>query len=76
MKKSIPMSVANPTIGLYSRTNAEQGTELLTQLVDAQNAIIQGQQPVSSWNAAVKTWRSSGGDKMRSEYEKALADSK
>jgi putative aldouronate transport system substrate-binding protein len=76
MKKSIPMSVANPTIGLYSRTDSEQGTDLMNQIVDTQNAIIQGQQPLSSWNAAVKTWRSSGGDQIRAEYEKAIADSK
>jgi putative aldouronate transport system substrate-binding protein len=76
MKKSIPMSVADPTTGLYSRTYAEQNTNLAGQLVDAQQAIIQGQQPVSSWAAAVKTWRSSGGDQMRTEYEDALAKSK
>lgn len=73
MKKSIPMSVADPTTGLYSRTYAEQNTNLSDQIVDAQQAIIQGQQPLSSWSSAVSSWRSSGGDQMRSEYEEALA---
>jgi putative aldouronate transport system substrate-binding protein len=76
MKKSIPMSVADPTTGLYSRTYAEQSTNLADQITNTQQAIIQGQQPLSSWSAAVKTWRSSGGEQMRSEYEEALAKSK
>jgi putative aldouronate transport system substrate-binding protein len=73
MKKSIPMSAADPTTGLYSRTYAEQSTNLADQITDAQQAIIQGQQPLSSWSSAVKSWRSSGGDQMRSEYEDAMA---
>jgi putative aldouronate transport system substrate-binding protein len=73
MKKSIPMSVADPTTGLYSRTYAQQNATLADQYVDTQQAIIQGQQPVSAWDDAVKTWRSSGGDQIRAEYEKALS---
>jgi len=76
MKKSIPMSVADPTTGLYSRTYAEQNTNLADQIIDTQQAIMQGQQPLSSWDKAVKTWRSSGGDQVRSEYEAALANKK
>jgi putative aldouronate transport system substrate-binding protein len=76
MKKSIPMSIPDPTTGLYSRTYAEQNTTLLTQIVSAQNAIIQGQQPVSSWNAAVKSWQTSGGNQIRTEFEEALANKK
>ncbi|MGH3169672.1 MAG: extracellular solute-binding protein, partial [Trebonia sp.] len=49
MKKSIPMSVADPTTGLYSRTYAQQSTNLANQVIEAQQAIIQGQQPLSSW---------------------------
>ena len=40
--------------------------------VNAQNAIIRGAQPVSSWDDAVKAWRSAGGDQMRTEFQKAL----
>lgn len=76
MKKSIPMSVADPTTGLYSRTYAQQGTQLATQITDAAQSIMQGRQPLSSWDSAVKAWRSSGGDQVRSEYEKALQGSK
>jgi putative aldouronate transport system substrate-binding protein len=76
MKKSIPMSVADPTTGLYSRTYAEQSTNLADMIGDSLQAIIQGQQPLSSWAGTVKTWRSSGGDQMRSEYEQALAKSR
>lgn len=76
MTKSIPMSVADPTTGLYSRTYAEQSTTLMGNITDTLQAIIQGQQPLSSWSGAVKAWRSSGGDQMRSEYEEALAKKK
>jgi putative aldouronate transport system substrate-binding protein len=76
MKKSIPMSVADPTTGLYSRTHAEQSTNLANVVTDSLQSIIQGQQPLSSWAGTVRSWRSSGGDQMRSEYEEALAKSK
>jgi putative aldouronate transport system substrate-binding protein len=76
MKKSIPISVADPTTGLYSRTYAQQNATLADQYTDTQQAIIQGQQPLSAWDDAVKTWRSSGGDQIRAEYEKALTGSK
>jgi len=35
---------------------------------------VQGKKPVKDWTAAVQTWKSSGGDKMRSELEQAHAD--
>jgi len=73
--KWLPLSVADPTLGLYSKTYATQQSALNGQLVDAQNAILRGQQPVSSWDDAVKSWRSGGGDKMRGEFEDALAKS-
>jgi putative aldouronate transport system substrate-binding protein len=76
MKKSIPASVADPTTGLYSRTNGEKSAILAGIIIDAVQAIIQGQQPLSSWPSTVKSWQTSGGNQVRTEFEEALAKSK
>lgn len=73
--KFLPMSVANPTLGLYSDTNSRKGSDLNTKMTDALSAILQGRQPLSSWEEAVKTWRTSGGDQIRKEYQEALQKS-
>jgi putative aldouronate transport system substrate-binding protein len=70
--KALPRSVADPTIGLYSATNAAKASLLANQLTDARHAVMRGQQPLSSWDDAVRTWRTSGGDAVRTEFEKAL----
>jgi putative aldouronate transport system substrate-binding protein len=71
--KALPMSVADPTIGLYSATNGSKSTLLANQLTDARHTVMRGQQPLSYWDDAVSTWRSSGGDQIRKEFEAALA---
>lgn len=76
MKQSIPISVADPTTGLYSRTNAAKSVTLATIITDSVQAIIQGQQPLSSWADTVKTWQSSGGNQVRTEFEEALHGTK
>ena len=43
-------------------------------MTDLEGQIAQGKKPVSDWTAAVQTWKSAGGDKMRTELEQALAD--
>ncbi len=74
-RKFLPMAVANPTLGLYSNTNSTKGSDLNLKITDAQTAILQGREPLSSWDDAVKTWRSSGGDTIRKEYQDALQSS-
>jgi len=68
-------SYFNPTIGLYSPTNAaaaglNAGNKMGTVMQD----IMYGRQPVSAWDAAVQEWRQAAGDKVRGEYEQAFAD--
>ncbi len=70
--RALPKSVADPTVGLYSATNAAKSSLLANQLTDARHAVMRGQQPVSYWDEAVRTWRSSGGDQVRTEFQKAL----
>lgn len=72
--KSLPISVADPTIGLYSAAYSSKYTTLTNLLADARHAIMRGEQAASTWDDTMNTWRSSGGDQMRSEYEEALAE--
>lgn len=62
------------TVGLESVTQQNRGPQLAKQIQDAQSDIIQGRKPVSSWIDAVQTWRTSGGDKIRSEYQLAYQE--
>lgn len=71
---SVPTAVKNPTTGLYSETQSRKGNQIGSALGDIENDIIQGRKPVSAWSDAVETWKKNGGDKMRDEYEKALAE--
>lgn len=71
---SVPTAVKNPTTGLYSETQSRKGNQIGSALGDIENDIIQGRKPVSAWADAVKTWKKNGGDTMRDEYEKALAE--
>jgi putative aldouronate transport system substrate-binding protein len=60
--------------GLYSDTQSKKQTQLAKTMLDLENQIVQGKKPVSDWTAAVQTWKSSGGDTMRSELEKAFSE--
>ncbi|MGW2515128.1 extracellular solute-binding protein [Streptomyces scopuliridis] len=64
----IPTAVKNPTIGLYSETYTRRGAQI--GLVDLENDILQGRQPVSAWNRGVAEWKSKGGDRIRDEYQR------
>ncbi|UEJ81407.1 extracellular solute-binding protein [Brachybacterium halotolerans subsp. kimchii] len=71
---SIPNAVKNPTTGLYSETQSRKGKQIGSALGDIESDIIQGRKPVSAWADAVATWKKNGGDAMKDEYEKALAE--
>jgi putative aldouronate transport system substrate-binding protein len=71
-KGMMPASIANPTLGLYSETYGRKWAQLEQQMYDAQAEIMKGNQPLSSWDNAVSTWKSQGGDQMLHEYEQAF----
>lgn len=73
-KKIAPRMISDPSYGLYSDTKSKKSGIISGPLTDLQNQILQGERPVSEWDAAVQTWRTSGGDQIRSELEKAFAD--
>jgi putative aldouronate transport system substrate-binding protein len=66
-------AVTDPTLGLWSNVAATQGARLEAELTDTVNQVIQGRQPVSALDDAVKKWKSGGGDKIRGELEAQLA---
>ncbi|MBV8087279.1 MAG: twin-arginine translocation signal domain-containing protein [Chloroflexi bacterium] len=69
-------AVTDPTVGLFSNTDASKRAILTQKFNDSVNNIIFGRADVSTLDQAVKDWRSGGGDQIRSEYEQAYSASK
>jgi len=69
----MPTALTDPTSGLVSATNLKKGPALTKLVTDAAEDIITGRKPLSSWDDAVKKWKSTGGDDMAKEYEEVLA---
>jgi putative aldouronate transport system substrate-binding protein len=69
-------SVANASLGLYSETEGRKWATLERAMGDAQAEIMKGNQPLSSWDDAVRTWKAQGGDRIAQEYQEVLAASK
>lgn len=67
------LAVTDPTVGLYSPTNATRGASLTQGVIDGVNQILFGRAPVSSLDQLVSDWRKNGGDQIRAEYETQLA---
>jgi putative aldouronate transport system substrate-binding protein len=66
------VAVSDPSIGLYSNTNANKSNLLNQAMVDGITEIVKGAQPLSSLDQLVKDWRTNGGDQIRTELEQAL----
>ena len=70
------VGVSDPSVGLYSNTNAGKANVLNQAMTDGLTEVIKGTQPLSTFDDLVKTWRSNGGDQIRAEYEQAYAAAK
>lgn len=68
-----PIAQFSPTNYLYSDAFAKSGTSLKLKMIDTFNEIVQERQPVNSWTDAVGSWRTGGGDQIRTEFEKVIA---
>lgn len=66
----------DPTLGLYSATAASQNPIAQDTLMAGVSDIIQGRRPLSDLDSLVTEWRQKVGDKMRGEFQDALAASK
>jgi putative aldouronate transport system substrate-binding protein len=72
----MPTAVANPTEGLVSATQLKSGAAIQKKIHDVMADIITARKPLSTWDDAVKQWKSGGGDAMRQEYEAAFAETR
>ena len=72
----VPSAVKNPVSGLFSDTASRKGGQIGEKLGSVETDILAGRQKVSAWQPAAEAWAKGGGDKIRDEYEKALADRK
>ncbi|HEX4214580.1 MAG TPA: extracellular solute-binding protein [Candidatus Dormibacteraeota bacterium] len=69
----LPLGIADPSVGLYSGTAAQQGATLAQLAVDKISPIVAGRAPMSSYGSFLQEWRSQGGDQMRKEYQQAFS---
>ncbi|MBV9324828.1 MAG: extracellular solute-binding protein [Chloroflexi bacterium] len=65
--------VHDPSIGLYSNTDANKSNVLNQAMLDGITEIVKGTQPLSSLDQLVQDWRTNGGEQIRAELEQALA---
>ncbi|HEY2671654.1 MAG TPA: extracellular solute-binding protein [Rugosimonospora sp.] len=72
-KKVAPILLADPTVGLYSPTNASKGAAMNKILTDSVSEILRGNKPVSSWDETARGWRAAGGDQVTKELQQAYA---
>jgi putative aldouronate transport system substrate-binding protein len=66
----------DPTLGLYSATAASQGPLAQTTFMSGVSDVVQGRRPLTDLGTLVGEWRQSVGDKMRGEFQDAIAASK
>jgi putative aldouronate transport system substrate-binding protein len=69
----IAAGVQDPTLSLYSPTFANRNATIQSDFLSAMTDIISGRRQIGELDQAVTAWRSGGGDKMRDEYQQALA---
>jgi putative aldouronate transport system substrate-binding protein len=64
----------DPTLGLYSGTAASQGPLAQDAFMAGVSDIIQGRRPITDLDSLLSDWRSKAGDKMRGEFQDAIAN--
>jgi putative aldouronate transport system substrate-binding protein len=72
--ESLALGIEDPTAGLYSPTAVEQAAILEQLQTDRVVAIVTGREPLDTLEAFIRDWRDRGGDRIRQEYERALAE--
>jgi putative aldouronate transport system substrate-binding protein len=73
-QRIVPGGVQDPTVGLYSATNSSLGIKLTQPFTDGVTEIVRGNRPLNDLDSLVSDWRSGGGDKIRDEFQQALAN--
>jgi putative aldouronate transport system substrate-binding protein len=65
----------DPTRGVYSETAFRQGILAQDQFLGGVSDIVQGRRALSDLDSLVASWRSSGGEQMRAEFQSELQKS-
>lgn len=68
----LPDGISDPTVGLFSDTNATRNATIDKAFTAGVNDIIQGRKPIGELKTLVAAWRSGGGDQIRAEFEQEL----
>jgi putative aldouronate transport system substrate-binding protein len=76
MQTMIPYLITDPSVGLYSATNAGKGGPLIQAVLDGLADMVTGRAPLGNLAQLIEDWRSGGGDQIRAEFQQAYADSK
>jgi putative aldouronate transport system substrate-binding protein len=71
----LPISVSDPTFGLYSQTGNTKGVPVDLAFKDAITEIMVGRRPMSDYDQLVKDWQAGAGDQVRQELQQALQES-
>jgi len=71
----LKFAMRNPTAGTYSDTSSKVGPKLTAAFRDTIVDIVTGRQKMDAYDAALKRWKSGGGDKMRDEFAAVLPSS-
>ena len=66
--------IPDPSVGLYSPTQARGGVQLANDFHAGVIDIVLNRRPYSDLPGLVQEWRSKGGDRIRAEYEQAYAE--
>jgi putative aldouronate transport system substrate-binding protein len=72
-KAMADVAISDPTLGFYSPTYSAQQAGLDQAMSDGISDIVVGRAQLSDLDGLIKTWRSNGGDKSRTEYQEAIA---
>jgi len=71
----IPISVADPSLGLYSPTASSKGVTADQTWNENLADIIVGRRPMSDYDGLLKDWQNTAGNQVRNELQQAYASS-
>ncbi|MFJ4918814.1 substrate-binding domain-containing protein [Streptomyces sp. NPDC088725] len=69
-ERAVDILVSNPAEGLYSETDSTLGGTAKNLILEGTlKGVMQGRTTLKEWDAAIRDWRRSVGDKTRGEFE-------
>lgn len=71
---AMPLLRFEPTLGYASETQTQKGDALTQMITDFANQVMSGRRKLTDLPGMITEWKSQGGDAMRAEYEKAIAE--